>query len=121
MSPYRLTDVEKADVKEEMLSLMIDLAKHRKVVTYSEFCGLLQTVTLHPHSFIFARLLDEVCGDAYERGYGMLCALIVSKATGMPSAGYFRRRIPLEANDRTPEQIWQEERDSVFAQWEQET
>jgi hypothetical protein len=112
---YRLTETEKDQVRGEIHAQLIALARTRQVVTYSQFCDRL-SFALHPHSFVFAHLLRQVCRDAEADGEGVLCALVVSKTTGMPGAGYFNRAF-------TPEQTadlraaWEAERDAVFARW----
>lgn len=114
---FRLTDAEKHTAKDEVRALLYELARAREVVTYTEFCLRLSTVRLHPHSFIFAHLLREVCNEEEAKGSGVLCALVVSKTTGMPGAGYFRRR---EFERMQPDDLeghWRAELEDVFARW----
>lgn len=116
---FRLTDAEKSEVKEEVRDLLIQLARTRQIVTYSDFVMMLQTVHLHPHSFIFAHLLRQVCGEEEEKGSGVLCALVVSKATGIPGAGYFRRG-DVQDTEMDPDDLegrWRADVEAVFARW----
>lgn len=112
-----LSEADRAAVKDEMRALLINLARARQTITYSDLCALLQTVTLHPHSFIFSRLLREVCGEEAAKGHGQLCALVVSKLTGMPSAGYFRRDELPGLRDEDIEAFWRAELEQVFEYW----
>jgi hypothetical protein len=104
-----------------MRALLIDLARRRELITYSEMCARLETVTLHPHSFVFARLLREVCGEEEAKGHGMLCALVVSKTTGMPGGGYFRGMAELGFDASDLEARWREDVDAVFAYWDEKS
>jgi hypothetical protein len=114
---YRLTPEERAAAKEEMRSVLIDCARMRKTVTYTDVCLMIQTVQMHPHSFIFTRILSEVCAEEEERGHGVLCALVVSKTTGIPGAGYFRGMAELGHDMSDLEASWRAELEQVFDYW----
>lgn len=109
--------MQRSAVKAEMVAVMIACAKARQTITYGELCARLTTVTLHPHSFFFTRLLREACDEAAERGEGPLCALVVAKATGMPSGGYFAREIRDVSGPDTLEALWRTELNEVFERW----
>jgi hypothetical protein len=114
---YKLTEVEKATVKEELRAVLIDLARNREIATYTDVCNRLHSVQLHPHSFIFAHLLREVCNEEEKRGHGILCALVVSKSTGIPSAGYFAGAALRGVDTDDLVVTWQADVESVFALW----
>ncbi len=113
----RVTDMERTAVKEEMRAVMIECARERETITYGGLCARLTTVTLDPGTFIFTHLLREVCGESLKLGHGQLCALVVSKATGMPSAGYFAREILDISGPEALEALWRSELEDVFARW----
>lgn len=113
--PRKLTDADLSAVKDEIRAILIETARARQTITYSEICLRLTTVTLHYHSFFFHKLLRDVCREAWERGEGMLCALVVLKGTGLPSGGYFDH-----LSGATPEELeaeWRRDLESVFAYW----
>jgi hypothetical protein len=114
---YRLTPEERATAKEELREILIYLARTRQTATYSDVCMMMQTVHLHPYSFIFTRLLTEVCGEEEAKGHGMLCALVVAKLTGMPGAGYFRGMAALGRDQSDMEASWRAEVEQVFEYW----
>lgn len=114
---YRLTTAERAEVKEAIRSILIDLARARRTITYTELCLLIPRVRLHPHSFVFTALLREVCSEEEAAGHGMLCALVVSKLTGMPGAGYFRSATFSDRDISDPEASWRADLEAVFAYW----
>jgi len=107
----RLADAKWGVVREEIRSILIESAKLRQTITYSELCMRLQTATLHYHSSILTRLMDEVCEDEWDKGHGKLCALIVLKATGIPGGGYFSH-MP-QSDDL--EAAWRQDLEDVFS------
>jgi hypothetical protein len=113
----RVTELERDSVKAEMRDILIGCARERRTITYGELCARLTTVTLHPHTFVFTRLLRETCTRAADAGDGPLCALAVAKATGMPSGGYFAREISDLNGPDGLEALWRAELDEVFARW----
>jgi hypothetical protein len=116
---FTLTPDEWTVYKEAMRAIMIRCAREKRTITYSDLAGENPVAFLHPHSFMFASIMRKICAEEYDRGHGQLCALVVSKLTGMPSAGYFRS---LSSNDTDPtldaEARWRQEMADVFAYWE---
>ncbi|HVU14999.1 MAG TPA: hypothetical protein VHD90_27185 [Phototrophicaceae bacterium] len=117
---FTLTEVEWDVMVQAMRTELIEIAKQKRIVTYSEL-ALLLPVYIHPGSYAFTRLLSQVCAEEEQAGHGLLCALVVSKATGIPGAGFFRgaaERGNYDASD--PESYWRAEVDRVFARWDVE-
>ena len=112
----RLTDAERAAVKAAMHTALIQQAKAKQTITYSELAARLP-VLIHPHSFVFSRLLREVCAEGFEKGHGQLCALVVSKQTGMPSGGYFVGSATPSCDMSNLESAWLEDLESLFTLW----
>jgi hypothetical protein len=110
MPRYKLTEVEKETVKAEMRAALIQLAREGRTATYTELCGMIESVALHPHSFILAHLMREVCGEMWDETGVQPCALIVSKTTGVPGAGYFRNGISGDDFEAS----WREDLEQVF-------
>ena len=113
----RVTDMERPAVKQEMAAVLIACAKEGRTITYGGLCDQLTTVTLDPGTFIFSHLLREMCAEEAAKGHGPLCALVVSKATGMPSAGYFAREIIEVSGPDSLDAFWRAELAEVFARW----
>jgi len=105
-------------IKEEMRAILIQFARQGETITYSDLSLRLQYAPLHPHSFLFSHILRDICREEETAGHGQLCALVVSKTTGMPGGGYFRRDIwhNLETDDL--ETMWRSELESVFDYWQ---
>ncbi len=113
---YTLTEVEWEMVREAMRVELIEIAKAGRIVTYSEL-ALLLPVYVHPGSYAFTRLLGQVCSAEEEAGHGPLCALVVSKATGIPGAGFFRGMAERGYDASDPDAYWRAEVERVFAYW----
>ncbi|MDZ4764219.1 MAG: hypothetical protein SGI73_06665 [Chloroflexota bacterium] len=117
---YKLTDAEKTTVKAELRAALIAAAQARELLTYTELVLRIPSVVLHPHSFILAHLMREVCGDEYDKTGVMLCALVVSKLTGVPGAGYFRGFGAASAasnEDNDWKIAWREDVERAFSYW----
>lgn len=107
---FQLADADKAAIEAEMRALLYQCARERRTITYSGLAEEL-SVYLHPHSFVFSRLLRSLCQEEIAAGRPILCALVVSKATGIPGGGYFAG-VPREANDF--EARWREDLEAVY-------
>lgn len=114
---YRLRLEERAAAKEEMRAILIDHARDRQTVTYSGLSLMIQTVHLHHRSPLFTRILSEVCAEEEEQGHGILCALVVSKTTGIPGGGYFSGMAELGRDVSELEASWRAELEQVFDYW----
>jgi hypothetical protein len=112
----RLSEMERRTVKDFMRAELMAQARLRQLITYGELARRLP-VRIHPHSFVFTRLLQEVCGEALRAGHGQLCALVVSKATGMPSGGYFTGLAGLGRDHADLEALWQADLEALYALW----
>ncbi len=115
---FTLTEVEWDVMVEAMRVELIALARQGRIVTYSEL-ALLLPVYIHPGSYAFTRLLTQVCADEELARHGSLCALVVSKATGIPGAGFFRGMAERGDDASNPEAYWRAELERVFAYWKE--
>lgn len=116
---YKLSAEEWPKVKEEMRAAMIVAARAGKTITYSELAAQLETAYVHPHSFLMTRLLTEIGREEIAAGRGVLPAVVVSKATGMPGGGYFRASALQGADMSDLEAAWRDDLESVFAYWQE--
>lgn len=113
---FTLTEVEWGTMVEAMRVELIALAKAGRVVTYGEL-ALLLPIYVHPGSYAFTRLLGEVCIAEERAGHGLLCALVVSRATGIPGAGFFRGMAERGYDMTDLEACWRAEVERVFDHW----
>ncbi len=115
---FTLTSDERTAYTEAMRAIIIDCAREKRTITYSDLATTNPVAYLHPHSFVFSNIMRRICADEYEHGHGQLCALVVSKITGMPSGGYFRGMATEHDTDADLETRWRADLADVFAYWE---
>lgn len=111
-----LADAKWSDVIAEMRQIIIDTAKARQLITYSELTGMLQTASIHYHSHLLTRLLIEIGSAEAAAGRPILPALVIAKQTGRPGLGYFRLA-PGETRTEDPFLEWEAEVQRVYAYW----
>ena len=116
---FTLSEAEWEVMREAMRTELIELAKQKRIVTYSDL-ALLLPVYIHPGSYAFTRLLGQVCEAEEQAGHGLLCALVVSKATGIPGGGFFRGMAGRGIDTSDLESAWRAEVDRVFDFWDVE-
>ncbi len=109
----------RAAAREELRKILIDLARNRQTIAYSELARMIESVHLHHRSPLFYRLLYEVCDEEETRGHGMLCALVVRKDSGVPGGGYYTGMAASGHDQSDIEASWRAERDQVFEYWSQ--
>jgi hypothetical protein len=107
---YGLDEDTWKQAKAEVLAILISSARDRSLITYGEITDMMLAAKLSPGSYVFTGLLRDVCREEFERNGIQLCALVVSKASGKPGAGYYRSLLcEGELDD-----CWQQEYETVF-------
>lgn len=108
-----------SEIIAETRAILIQQARLRQTITYSELCAMLQTARIHYHSPLMVRLLDDIGRIEYEAGRPVLPAVVVTKQTGIPGAGYFRiaGTTPDEQTLSNAEAIWSADLQAVFDYW----
>jgi len=112
--------------KAEIVQILQGRAKHGgggsdSIITYGELVGLVQSMSLEPHSADLAEMLDEISTAENEDGHGMLSVLVVhqfeSDRDQLPGPGFFKlaRRLGRKFTDR--QTFWVEESKRVYAAW----
>jgi len=100
-----------------MREILIGVARIEATITYGDLAAQLQTIAPHPGSYVFQALLRELCREEEDAGRGMLCALVVAKATGIPGQGFFKGMIH-NGREQTDTQGWHAECDRLYALWQ---
>ena len=115
MSTRKPIDADYAALKAEIRALMIEAARARQTITYSELCRSLKTARLHYHSTLLVKLLNEIGRVEVEAGRGVLPAVVVTKQTGLPGGGYFSGMDGIDAD--ALEALWRDDFESVCDYW----
>lgn len=115
---HGLTPEQWQAAKEELRQICIQTARDRTTITYGEVAAHMTTVAAHPAAYVFQNLLREMCRDEENAGRGMLCALVVQKASGKPGAGFYKAIARIRENCADDlEACWQQECERVYAVW----
>lgn len=117
MRPKNLSEADRKALREEMRVHMIEVARKRETITYSELAARLTTAYVHYHSFLFGQLLNEIGDEEAAAGRPVLPAVVVRKGTGIPGGGYFRigRGVPIDSENM--ESVWKDDLERVYEYW----
>lgn len=99
-----------------MRQIIIDAAKARHLITYSELTNMLQTAYIHYHSHVLTQLLTDIGREEAAAGRPILPALVVAKQTGRPGPGYFKAA-PGETESDDPIREWEDEVQRLYDYW----
>jgi hypothetical protein len=104
--------------KAELRRLLIDTAKSKSVVAYSEAVAQLDAIQFEPNDPRFHRMLDELSTDEDEADRGLITVLVVHKSGDYrPGPGFFElaasRGRAVDDIDKT----WLAELRSVWDYW----
>lgn len=76
--------------KEEMRQALIERARVRGMIPYSDLANQMTEIALEPNSFAFAAMLGEISSEEDAAGRGMLTVIVVHKVGDMqPGPGFF--------------------------------
>lgn len=97
---------------------MIDRAKLRGMIPYSDLVKTIDSIKLDAHDSRLFRLLDEISIEEDELGRGMLSVVVVHKVGDMqPGPGFFELAKSLGRNTQDIEKCWVAELHRVHAFW----
>lgn len=74
----------------EIQAILQQAAREHVLMTYGEVTNHMQVIQAHPGAYVFTAMLREACRLEEQATGVQLCALVVSKASGRPGAGYYR-------------------------------
>jgi hypothetical protein len=114
----KLADTQWDAVQAEIRQLIIETAKAKQLITYSELTGMLQTAYVHYHSHVLTRMLIDIGSEERAAGRPLLPALVIAKQSGRPGPGYFKLA-PGEDEVGDPIQEWEQEVQRVYHYWSQ--
>ncbi len=114
----KLADAKWTELKAEMRQIMIEVAQSGGLITYSELCATLKTAYIHFHSPLLTKLLMEIGGEEAAAGRPILPAVVVSKTSRMPGAGYFKADTT-EAESGDAKANWEADLQRLYDYWSQ--
>ncbi len=126
MTRKALSKAQWSALRSEMRQIMIEVARNRQTIAYSELCAQLTTAYLHHRAPALTQLLIEIGAQEAEAGRPVLPAVVVAKASGMPGGGYFKadtgKASPLTPRNEVegsndPKALWEADLQRVFEYW----
>jgi hypothetical protein len=113
---YTISDWNKA--KEEMRKILIERAKVRGMIPYSESARQISTIHIEPDSYALAAMLGEISTEEDAAGRGMLSVIVVHKSGDMqPGPGFFELAKDLGRDTKDILKCWINELKKVHAYW----
>ena len=115
---YGFTDDKWSEAKTQARLLLIERARVRGMIPYSELAGLISAIDLEAHDQRFFHLLGELSEEEDAAGRGMLSVIVVHKARDMqPGPGFFElaKRLGRDTSDIVS--CWVKELHKVHAVW----
>ena len=105
--------------KDEVRRILIERARNRETIAYSELTSLLRAVGLALDSDALATLLREISTEEDAAGRGMLSAVVVhGKGNRMPGVGFFRLAESLGRDTKDRRVFWSNELEKVYEDWQ---
>lgn len=104
--------------KGEMRAALVERAKVRGMIPYSELVEKITTIELEPNSYALAAMLGEVSTEEAAADRGMLSVLVVHKIGDMqPGTGFFELAKELGRDTSDILKCWVEELKKVHRVW----
>lgn len=104
--------------KAEMRVALVERAKVRGMIPYSELVEKITTIEMEPNSFALAAMLGEVSTEEAAADRGMLSVLVVHKVGDMqPGPGFFELAGELGRDTSDILKCWVDELKKVHRVW----
>jgi hypothetical protein len=118
MSTYGFTPDEWQTAKGEMRDVLVERAKVRGMIPYSELTQNVESIHLEPDSYALAAMLGEISADEDAAGRGMLSVIVVYKDGDMqPGPGFFELAEELGRDTSDILSCWISELKKVHRVW----
>jgi len=116
--PYGISQSQWDAAKAEARYLMIERAKLRGMIPYSNLAGGIKTIPFEAHDQRLFHLLGEISSEEDAAGRGMLSVVVVHKSGDMkPGPGFFELAGQLGRNRSDIDKCWIAELKHVHATW----
>jgi hypothetical protein len=118
MRKFGFREAEWTAIKQEARAILVDRARLRGCIPYSDLADRIQTIQLEAHDPRLFHLLGEISTEEDRAGRGMLTVIVVHKDGDMqPGPGFFElaRRLGRDTSDILV--CWISELKKVHAYW----
>jgi hypothetical protein len=103
--------------KIEARSIMIERAKLRELISYSDLVEQVRSISFAPNDMRLFHMLGEISSEEDTAGRGMLTAVVVHKTDQKPGKGFFELAKRLGRDTRDETGCWVAELHKVHAVW----
>jgi hypothetical protein len=110
-------DAARAEVREAI----IEAARFRRLITYSEVAARVTRLTVSAHGPLLAHLLGEVLGEAMEQDGLALTAIVVHAADQQPGKGLWKEARNNGADFSDPQEYWIHQVKAIFEKYGQQS
>ena len=118
MPKYGFADDDWSTAKGEMRDILIERARVRGMIPYSELVEGVETIRFEPFSAAFHHMLGEISSEEDAEGRGMLSAIVVHKDGDMePGPGFFELASQLDRDTSDILRCWVNEIHRVHGYW----
>jgi hypothetical protein len=118
MSPHGFDNSDWESAKREVKEILIERAKIRGMISYSELVENIRTIEVEAHDIRLFHLLGEVSSKEEAEGRGMLTVIVVHKVGDMqPGPGFFELAGQLGKDTSDILKCWVEELHKVHRYW----
>ena len=116
--PFEFSDDEWAEAKREVRDILIERARQKSRISYSDLVARMEAISLEAHDVRLFSLLGEISLDENEHRRPLLSVLVVHKVGDMqPGEGFFELARSIGRDTTDVEHCWVEEFKSVHAYW----
>ena len=107
-----------AEAKEEIRSILIEAARLRRMITYSDLVGQVNAVTFNAFDQRLFAILGQISSEEHGEGRPLLSVLVVHKVGDMkPGDGFFELAAALGCDTSDVLKAWIVEVQKVYQYW----
>ena len=115
---YGFSDSDWDAVKDEAKTILIDVARSKGRIAYSELASQIKAIDIQAHDPRMFHLLDEISVEEEEAWRGMLTVIVVHKSGDMqPGPGFFELAKSLGKDTSDILACWVNEFNRVHDYW----
>lgn len=116
--PWGMSETEWQDAVREVREILVDVARRRDVINYTELTKRVTSYPLRPDGHDFHAVLGRVSLDEHEEGRPLLTALVVYKSGEMSAgSGFFEMAQTAGFTFNDPDVFWLAELNRVWDYW----
>jgi hypothetical protein len=106
------------NAKHEAREIMYEIARKRRLISYSDLVSRIQSVRMDAHDARLAHFLGEIATEDDDAGLGLTTVVVVHKhGDQQPGPGFFEMAEAQGRDVSDPEACWMNELNAVYDYW----